>query len=514
MRIKTLIVLALLAWPLSVYAFIGGGGSTTINSGSGCSTSGTGIQKGNGSGGCADAAAGSDYQAASTAGSTGNPMYYNAAHGIGPVANVVHAGSGTLATAFSTLGSHPGTVIADPGQTYTVSSPLIWGTVANDPQTLLVDGATVQCTNTGGVGHGCLVVGNYGKLIGSNRINSSVTASSPADIDALVESYTAYEYSTSATQFQQANMDVEHIGISPGDATIEKAAFWISGIDGDGFFNDIFVGPSTATSIPAGILIDDAPTGSAYTDMFWNNLVFHDVWVGIGTDVHGVEVLCGATSGSSGSNLTWNGGAITDGRSTTLDNLDINGGSGGNCTAEIFNAPYFESFTGQTGNYIDLTGAQAFRLSNTNFEGPTLTDCVSIGNASADQVHVDGRGSTNCTNFVVNAVTGQTLTVAQSGSIGAFNYDWTNPSNSTGVINQVGGLVNPFGPGGPAGIYYSAAGTALPACAAAYKRYFACVSDSTLCTSGTTYVSGGSTSCMVQCNNAGSAWKETGVQCF
>ena len=58
---------------------------------------------------------------------------------------------------------------------------------------------------------------------------------------------------------------------------------------------------------------------------------------------------------------------------------------------------------------------------------------------------------------------------------------------------------------------YSAAGTAIPAAAAANNHYRACVSDSTACTSGTTYASGGATACEVWSN--GSNWIESGSGC-
>ena len=63
-------------------------------------------------------------------------------------------------------------------------------------------------------------------------------------------------------------------------------------------------------------------------------------------------------------------------------------------------------------------------------------------------------------------------------------------------------------------VYYSASpGPALPACSPLRARQFACVSDSTACIGGTTYASGGSTNCLIECNNAGTTNVETGVLC-
>ena len=63
-------------------------------------------------------------------------------------------------------------------------------------------------------------------------------------------------------------------------------------------------------------------------------------------------------------------------------------------------------------------------------------------------------------------------------------------------------------------VYYAAAGPAIPACSSFLAGRPACVSDATTCISGTTYTGSGSTSCLLQCNNAGTAWKETGLGCF
>jgi hypothetical protein len=58
---------------------------------------------------------------------------------------------------------------------------------------------------------------------------------------------------------------------------------------------------------------------------------------------------------------------------------------------------------------------------------------------------------------------------------------------------------------------YSAAGTAIPAAASGNAHYRACVSDSTGCTSGTTYTSGGADACEVWSD--GTDWIESGSGC-
>lgn len=58
---------------------------------------------------------------------------------------------------------------------------------------------------------------------------------------------------------------------------------------------------------------------------------------------------------------------------------------------------------------------------------------------------------------------------------------------------------------------YSAAGTAVPTCNASHAHLRVCASDSTACTSGTNYTSGGATACELWCNSAN--WVESGSGC-
>lgn len=73
---------------------------------------------------------------------------------------------------------------------------------------------------------------------------------------------------------------------------------------------------------------------------------------------------------------------------------------------------------------------------------------------------------------------------------------------------------NYFNQGGsgvaPTPLRFSAASSPIPTCAtkAGVNHVSTCVSDSTACTNGTTYTSGGSTMCRVDCN--GTNWIETG----
>jgi hypothetical protein len=463
----------------------------------------------------------------------------------GGTAHLIHAMAGTLASAFAHCpgGRNPSdmcVVVADPGRTYIVPSALIIGSNTN-PQTLLCMGGTIVCTDSGGAGHGCLVIADKGHLKAPTGAGAPaaaqgcvVTAKRTANIDSLVESYAGYAYSTLGEKDQQVNFDVENITITPnpGMAGLNKAALWVSAVDGDAWISNIYVGPGPTGS--TGVLVDDAPTGSAYRRMYWNNLNFNDVWVGMGNDAYAVKVRCGATRASAGANLTWTGGALVDGRSAAnVAEFSANGGRSGNCIGVLLQDVYFESDTGQAGDYMDLNGVLSFVGHSLIFNGgPPLANCISISGVAGDQIHVDGRATSGmrCTNVIYNTASSPTYIDKIQG---AFNYEWAKTGSQP--IKQIGGLVNPFGPGGQ-GTYYAnvahctGSGTpapcctgpgtgpdciALPACSAAYARYMVCTGDSAQCTSGKTY-SSSSTGvwCLLQCNNAGNAWKETGVSCF
>lgn len=94
---------------------------------------------------------------------------------------------------------------------------------------------------------------------------------------------------------------------------------------------------------------------------------------------------------------------------------------------------------------------------------------------------------------------------------------WRSLSNGavSKTIGTLGLAITPsnFFNGGFVPVRYSAAGTALPSCSQTYYSTIATVSDSTLCTNGTTYTSGGTTFCNVFCSSSGS-WIETGAASF
>jgi hypothetical protein len=403
-------------------------------------------------------------------------------------------------------------VIGDPGNTYTVSSAMLiggeMGTTSND-QTLLLDNASVNCTGTGAsttTGYDCLLVGNKGHLRGTSIQGSTVGASSAFAGDALVEGFDGYlKDRLSITTYIQPNIDIQRLAIGSNNGTYAKAQIWLPSIEGQGLLRDINMtsGPSGAT----GILLDDTISATSQ----WNNIEFDNIYIGMHALTKGMDIECG-TSGGEG--LTVNSSAMTDATSASPTYLTVNGSVAHGCYGVNFTGTYFEGpSTGASGtangvllNYTNFRGSQ---ISFNSGGGPAFNNDINITHSNG-LIHIDGYAN-NGTDVIND--TSQTPTYVNTAQ-GGFSYEaLLTTTKSSHPTRNFDGLVNPFGPGAT-GVYYSAAGTAIPACAAKIARNFACVSDSTACTSGTTYASGGSTLCLVECNTAGALWKETGVACF
>jgi hypothetical protein len=424
------------------------------------------------------------------------------------------------------------TIEADPNRTYPVSSPIIVGT-GSGGQVLEINGATISCIGTGGAGSGCLIIGNQGSIMGvggrggSGTNGNIIGGTSSASLDSLVESEGAYleNLQTNPIEYQPTNWYLANVNISASSsATINKAVVWESAIDGDGYTANVFIGPGPAGS--TGLLVDDGVmtnaactasstpyrcctgSGTGSCNQYWNELVFDDVWVGVGNDAYGVQTI---GAGGGGGNFTWIGGAVVDGTANTAAHFSFNGGSHGLIDGVTLIDPYIEVNPGEhtAADGLDIFGTLNFTALSLSFNdaGDHLVNCVKIGNA-ADQVLINGRNNALACATTIN----NTIDNFTNATMGAFNYTYSN-NYGTQPINDIAGLLNPAGPGGQ-GVYYSAAGTSIPACSSTLARYFACVSDAKACSSGTSYASGGSTGCLVQCNNAGTSWKETGLSCF
>jgi len=104
----------------------------------------------------------------------GNPTYYSStAASVVALPHVIHAGAGTLQTAFNRCpASAQCEVHADQGNNYSVTSPLWVGQAT--PQTLYLDNASISCSDPttdtgGGAPDDCIVLGPWARLYCSNK---------------------------------------------------------------------------------------------------------------------------------------------------------------------------------------------------------------------------------------------------------------------------------------------------------------------------------------------------------
>lgn len=302
-------------------------------------------------------------------------------------------------------------VILDPGLTYAASAPVLIGS-DNVSQTLYLNGAIINCNDTGGTGHACLVEGDKGHIIGMAKRGSSATGNlvnqnGSTSIDSLVESAAGYlsTLPTNPIKYQQVNFDLSGVYVSPTPAgTIGKAAVWESAIDGSGDINNIFISGGPVGSI--GLLADAAPTGSGFTSMFWNNLNFENVWIGLGSDGIGFKLT--GTGGSGGSGV-WTGGAIVDGNASNSEHVDIDGSSGSITGFSFVGGPYIEATSGETGDGFLINGARSITTQGVMFNaaGGSLPNCVHLTGSNLEQSYLQGTNFGGvCTNAINNAATG------------------------------------------------------------------------------------------------------------
>lgn len=534
-----------------------------ITGGDGCTTSGTSILKGNNTGGCANATSGADYQApiagntlsahnfansistagaisgaqpafadisgnistsqmnsgngasgstfwrgdatwqavtASAGGSSGNPQYSNGGT-IGGVSNVFYVAPGAISssTFSSNCGSNPCVIEIGPGN-YTVAAPLTWGT--SHDQTLLCNGAHINCTDTTG-GQDCLDEDVHGHFVGTGPGDGGandgcmIADSSTANITSLI---------SNASKTAADGFDLRNVLLDPNtSSTITKGELWLSGAEGFNTVSNVKMTQPPVGGSNSGIeyAVDDA--GGTRQ---WNQIDNFAVSVTCGGAAGATGISITATTGGGGSNFTFNGGSVVDcGASSTYVNI------AGNSSVQPKNIHFIDTYfePDGSGDFIDINDAYAVTFDNVYFNqanASTMTNCVDIKGTAGNVgiVKVSGRAAPSaCTNVIDNEINGYTKTAAG-------NLDYTYPGTNGAPIRVFDGPAqyDSFGPR----LYYSAAGTAIPSCASSLAGQFTCVSDSTACTSGTTYTSGGSTACLLQCNNAGSAWKETGINCF
>lgn len=323
------------------------------------------------------------------------------------------------------------TIVVDPG-TYTQTKMAIVGSGATAMDVEDHNGF-ISCSVTGGAGNACLVMADKGTLHGSHS-NSSNSGSeigqTGSSIDAVVESESGYLHNlqTNPISYQQINWDVSGIWIAPNpNNTILQAAVWESGIDGQGYSQNDYVsaGPTGST----GWLVDHAGT------VFWNNLVFNNIWIGMGSEAIGFEATAG-TSGSGGQ-MVWTGGAVVDGNANATAHVDLEGNSGGAFYSATFNGgPYIETDSGEsTDSGFLLNGIENVTVQGIPFDGSaTMANCIDITGTSPGQVEASGYALVDiCTTIINNTVSGYTTTTP-----GNFKYLY-NGSPTAGLITDVGG---------------------------------------------------------------------------
>lgn len=400
------------------------------------------------------------------AGGIGQEGFYAAAgNAISALPNVVHAGTGTLAAAFAACpgGNTACTVYADPGQTYSISTPLVIGS-ATKPETLVCNGARLNCT--GVAGGDCVDIAEKGQFRGMVAANGSantgcvISSSSTAVLTSLV-------HNNNTTN--QAGFDLENVLLSPsGSSTISEGELWMDSVDGFATVRDVnFTAPpvggsaynalcsAAGTPFPcctgsgtgtcttnSGVqwLVDDGPAGAGGS-RYWNDITADRVGLACGGANGGIGLDVVSQNGG-GSNLTLLGGAIVDcagsnpevyiaGSTSSIENRNVgllgtyieSYGSGGNT---------------KTGDLATIKNSESVHLYNVNFHeaGGTATNCVHLLPDTQDfEFTGNARASGICTNVVRNDIDSYVNT-----SLGSISYHYPG-TNGAGTVFD--GTINP-----------------------------------------------------------------------
>ena len=279
------------------------------------------------------------------------------------------------------------------------------------------------------------------------------------------------------------------------------------------------VGSTVITSIgtPAAPTVTPITTGSTTAVYYCDAL-----------DINGLTNLTGGsgnTEPSLGTTIT-NGNAtpdttVTCGPQTGALGYVVTKGATGGATSLLGSC-----LTLASGNKCPVTDIgqtlTTYTANTEDFTGEILVNGVGFSNHVGYVGFITNFGLTVGNSYVTgNGISSNFFTIPNAGGFGGYrciDFGGTprtcidiNSSNVEEIGSSAGivtiGLNNPVA----FETIYSASGTAIPACATAYAHAAACVSDSTACTSLTTYTSGGSTNCHVHCN--GTNWLEDGFGC-
>ena len=163
--------------------------------------------------------------------------------------------------------------------------------------------------------------------------------------------------------------------------------------------------------------------------------------------------------------------------------------------------------------YVNNLNSQTSTISNSGGYGVTDTDYMANLNTGRPQCHVMGVGNAAyqhaymCFNYVGSGSASNNLVIGLHGDVNYLTQWPSDPNNfiftPQGQFTAPGGLV---APSLLPSFIYSAAGTALPTCAAGIKGERAVVSDATSPTYMGSYTSGGGVTTEVICSYNGSSY--------
>jgi hypothetical protein len=290
----------------------------------------------------------------------------------------------------------------------------------------------------------CIQIGNKGHLIGAaNSASSSaeegsqISVQSGASVSAVVTN--ADHGTTPDDHFDLQNVLIE------GGGTVSTALVWVYGVNGMSTIRNVDINGISSTT---NVLIQSGTANNQYI----NVLGIENLFSGCGNNSGCIPMKI--VSGSlAATNITCTSCALV-GTSGSGNDLIIDGSAGGALSAITFVTPYFESGSGQTGDYVKIKDANDVNLLNAAFNGgPSVTDCVDISESGTTTggIHVSGRvGYQQCTNLIDNTITGVSIASSSTGS-DDFDYEFQgtrgqkyidSPSAAHGTTFN-GNIINP-----------------------------------------------------------------------
>jgi hypothetical protein len=368
-------------------------------------------------------------------GSAGNDVILSATTVGASVPSTLHTSA--YASLSATVAACPASpapclVVVDPSSTpYTISAPLTIGGT-HQSVTLLVNGATLQCTDTTG-GRDCIDLAQRGAIIGESSSGDSqtgctITDASTANITSLVTSAT-HDGTTS-------NILIRGCNLLPTQAsTISQATLWLVAVDGYGNVEDSAIScTNPGGSAAVGVMIQDGPTSGGTS-----GLTFKGVNVVAGGAVNCVPMeILGNTGTIHTAGFTFIGGSVADGQptgtpcagsQTCLLDVDFSQNATPAGYGITFISTYFE-YQVAGGAYIALDDVRGFECVGCSFGGggSAKTNVVYMTHSASNllgQVHIDGvieNPGSLCTNAIQNTVSSETLTCSSTSGDVFYTY--------------------------------------------------------------------------------------------